>query len=102
MCILFYIVVLLLPCWKKGDVIVCYATQMYWRMRIHASLPACLFENKCLLRCPSESQQEHHVGWKNLDDSDPEPLKKHDKEVKKVSSLATSVIKKEQMSNLVQ
>ena len=37
-----------------------------------------------------------------MDDSEPEPLKKHHKEVKKASSLATSVINKEQMSNLVQ
>ena len=36
--ILFHIVILLLRYWKRGDVIVSYVTQMYWRMRIMHAL----------------------------------------------------------------
>ena len=45
---------------------------------------------------------EHHGSWKNLDNSKPEPLKLDDKEVKKASSLVMSLMREDQMPNLIQ
>ena len=45
---------------------------------------------------------DHHDSWKDVDKSVPEPLKLDDKEVKKASTLATSVTNKEQSPNLLQ
>ena len=45
---------------------------------------------------------DHRVSWKDFDKSEPEPLQQDDKEVKKASSLATSVTNKEQPVTLLQ
>lgn len=66
----------------------------------HGLSPKDLLQSSRWLQGPS-FLWDHHDSWKDVDKSVPESLNPDDKEVKKASTLATSVTNKEQLPNLL-